>query len=112
MSQPKPIDPETDVAALFAALGDTTRLALVWRLKDGRPQSIRELSRGIDLTRQGISKHLRVLEEAGVLSSEKVGRESQFLIRPDAIERTKLYLDRVSAQWDRTLSRLKAYVEE
>lgn len=108
---------ETDLsianaAPLFAALGDPTRLSLVLRLGDGQPRSISELSDGIDLTRQGISKHLRVLEQAGILSSERVGRESRFLIRPDAIEETRSYLDQVSAQWDRTLSRLKTFVEE
>lgn len=66
----------------------------------------------MELTRQGISKHLRVLEQAGILSSERVGRESRFLICPDAIEETRNYLDRVSGQWDRTLSRLKTLVEE
>ncbi len=97
---------------MFAALGDPTRLSLVMRLGDGQPRSIAELSDGIDLTRQGVSKHLRVLEEAGILSSERVGRESRFLICPDAIAETRNYLDRVSGQWDRTLSRLKTLVEK
>ena len=109
--------PDTDLAVtsaapLFAALGDPTRLSLVLRLGDGQPRSISELSDGMELTRQGISKHLRVLEQAGILSSERVGRESRFLICPDAIEETRNYLDRVSGQWDRTLSRLKTLVEE
>ena len=109
--------PDTDLAVtsaapLFAALGDPTRLSLVLRLGDGQPRSISELSDGMELTRQGISKHLRVLEQAGILASERVGRESRFLICPDAIEETRNYLDRVSGQWDRTLSRLKTLVEE
>lgn len=102
----------TSAAPLFAALGDPTRLSLLLRLGDGQPRSIGELSVGIDLTRQGISKHLRVLEHAGMLSSARVGRESRFLICPAAIEETRTYLDHVSKQWDMTLSRLKSLVEE
>lgn len=112
MSQVEPEFAVTNIAPLFAALGDPTRLSLVLRLRDGQPRSIGELSHGIDLTRQGISKHLRVLEHAGILSSERIGRESRFLICPNAIEETRTYLDRVSEQWSETLSRLKTLVEE
>lgn len=111
MSQSEQEFAVTNAAPLFAALGDPTRLFLVLRLRDGQSRSIGELSHGIDLTRQGISKHLRVLERAGILSSERVGRESRFLICPAAIEETKTYLDHVSEQWDETLSRLKTMVE-
>lgn len=107
-AEPVPADP----ARVFSALGDATRLALIARLADGRPRSIAELTGGLELTRQGVSKHLRVLEQAGVVTSRRVGRESRFVFAPEPILNARGYLDRVSDQWDDALARLKAYVEE
>ena len=96
----------------FAALGDETRLALVAKLADGRSHSISQLSAGSRLTRQAISKHLRVLETAGMVRHTRVGRESRFAFDPQPIEGIKKYLESVSQQWDESLSRLRALVEE
>ncbi|MGH9776710.1 MAG: ArsR/SmtB family transcription factor, partial [Candidatus Acidiferrales bacterium] len=63
-------------APVFAALGDETRLSLVAKLCGGRPQSISQLAEGSNLTRQAITKHLRVLESAGVVRSVRSGREN------------------------------------
>lgn len=98
-------------APVFAALGDVTRLKLVGRLVDGQPRSIAQLAGGLDLTRQGVTKHLRVLQRAGIVRAKSVGRESRFTYVPDAVERARTYLDAVSAQWDDALGRLKAFVE-
>lgn len=98
-------------APVFAALGDQTRLALLARLARGRPHSISELTRGSNLTRQAISKHLRVLETAGMVESVRSGREQLFAFNPQPIVGVKEYLDFVSDQWDRALSRLQAFVE-
>lgn len=99
-------------APIFAALGDATRLELIARLGDGRPRSIVQLSSGLALTRQGVTKHLQVLEQAGVVSRRRVGRESRFAIQPRPIEQARDYLDRASAQWDDAIERLRAAVEE
>jgi DNA-binding transcriptional ArsR family regulator len=98
-------------AVLFAALGDATRLALVMKLSGGEPQSISQLTRGSTLTRQAITKHLRVLEGAGLVRSVHAGRESRFEFDPEPISDLREYLDLVSEQWDRALGRLKAFVE-
>ena len=107
-AEPIPGDP----ACVFSALGDATRLALISRLADGRPRSITQLTGGLNLTRQGVSKHLRVLEQAGVVTSRRVGRESRFMFTPEPILDARGYLDRVSDQWDDALSRLRDFVEE
>jgi DNA-binding transcriptional ArsR family regulator len=99
-------------APVFAALGDETRLTLLARLSDGRPHSISQLSQGSRLTRQAITKHLRVLEGAGVVHSARSGRESRFELDPRPIADLREYLDLVSEQWDQALLRLKAFVEE
>lgn len=99
-------------ASVFAALGDETRLSVLARLSRGEPQSIARLTAGTKLTRQAVTKHLRVLEGAGVVRSVKVGRESLFELEPQPIEEVRRYLDEVSRQWDDALARLRSHVEE
>jgi DNA-binding transcriptional ArsR family regulator len=98
-------------APVFAALGDESRLSLVAKLCAGQPRSISQLTQGSKLTRQAITKHLRVLEGVGIVHSVRTGRESLFEFDPEAIEEIKKYLDLVSEQWDQALSRLKSFVE-
>jgi len=98
-------------ATVFAALGDETRLSLVAKLCGGQARSISQLTEGSKLTRQAITKHLRVLESAGVVHAVRTGRESLFEFDPQRIDETKKYLDLVSEQWDQALSRLKSFVE-
>jgi DNA-binding transcriptional ArsR family regulator len=99
-------------ASVFAALGDETRLSVLAKLSRGEPQSIARLTAGTKLTRQAVTKHLRVLEGAGVVRSVRVGRESLFELEPQPIEEVRQYLDEVSRQWDDALARLRSHVEE
>src|SRR5688572_2959670 len=111
MSSPNATRPLKNPAPVFAALGDATRLKLVGRLVDGEPRSIAQLADGLDLTRQGVTKHLRVLQRAGIVRAKSVGRESQFTYVPEPVLRARSYLETVSAQWDDASLRLKAFVE-
>ena len=99
-------------ASVFAALGDETRLLLIGKLAAGAPQSIARLAAGSALTRQAITKHLRVLESAGVVGSRRSGRESLYQLEPAPIAEMRTYLDGISRQWADALGRLKAFVEE
>ena len=99
-------------ASTFAALGDATRLALVARLSNGEAHSIAELTAGSKLTRQAITKHLRVLEGAGIVRCARTGRESRFAFDPRPVEEMREYLASVSAQWDAALGRLRELVEK
>lgn len=99
-------------AAIFAALGDETRLTLVDRLIAGEPLSIARLTDGTGLTRQAVTKHLKVLEEVGVVYALRMGRESRFALDPRPIAEVGRYLESVSRQWDDALGRLKAFVEK
>lgn len=101
-----------DQAQLFAALGDETRLSLVAKLCDGKTHSIAQLKEGYDLTRQAITKHLRVLENVGIVHSVREGRESLYALDPKPFVSMKKYLDAVGGQWDEALDRLKSFVEE
>ena len=99
-------------APVFAALGDETRLALVAKLSGGHPRSISQLTKGSKLTRQAITKHLRVLESVGIVHSVHAGRESLFNFDPTPIEEMREYLDFVSEQWEQALVRLKSFIEK
>jgi len=99
-------------APVFAALGDETRLALVAKLSGGQPCSISQLTKGSKLTRQAITKHLRVLESVGIVHSVHAGRESLFEFDPTPIGQMREYLDFVSEQWDQALVRLKSFIED
>ena len=99
-------------ASVFAALGDQTRLSMLGRLSARTPQSISRLTVGTRLTRQAVTKHLRVLEAAGVVRSTRAGRENLFALEPKQLVEARGYLDEVSRQWDDALARLKAFVEE
>lgn len=98
-------------APLFAALGDETRLALVVRLGSG-PHSIAQLAAESPFTRQAITKHLEVLSAAGLVRSDRRGRERIWNVEAERLAAARRYLDQVSMQWDAALGRLKHYVED
>jgi DNA-binding transcriptional ArsR family regulator len=98
-------------APLFAALGDETRLRLVARLSTAGPLSITKLSDGFPMTRQAITKHLRVMEDAGLVRSVARGRESVWEIQEARLAAAQRHLQRLSSQWDERLGRLKRLVE-
>ena len=99
-------------ARLFAALGDETRLRLVSRLIDEGPLSVTALTGGFPVTRQAITKHLRVLEEAGLARSVRNGRESVWQLSPQGLDDARRYLELISQRWDDALGRLQRFVEE
>jgi DNA-binding transcriptional ArsR family regulator len=103
---------QIESATIFAALGDPTRLRLVGRLCEGGPMSIAKLTEGEDVTRQAITKHLRVMEGAGLVRTAKQGRESVWQLEPKRLDVARRYLELVSDRWDAALGRLKAFVEE
>ena len=96
---------------MFGALGDQTRLALLTKLASGRRYSIAELTEGTNLTRQAVTKHLRVLERVRLVHGRKEGRESLFEFDPKPVLEMRQYLDRVSRHWETALDRLKTFVE-
>jgi DNA-binding transcriptional ArsR family regulator len=98
-------------AHLFAALGDTMRLRLVARLCDSGPMSISRLTAGSKVTRQAITKHLHVMEDAGLVHSTRRGRESIWVLERRRLREARRHLDLISKQWDDALGRLKAAVE-
>jgi len=100
-----------NVAVLFAALGDATRLALLRRLSVAGPLSITRLSEGTGLTRQAITKHLNTLGTVGLVRHARRGRERVWELERRRLEKARAYLAHIAAQWDAAAARLKAFVE-
>src|SRR6202021_3676100 len=95
-------------AAVFAALGDETRLSLLARLCDGKRYAIAELTDGTRLTRQAVTKHLRVLERVHIVHGARAGRESLFTFNPQPVIEMKEYLEWVWKHWYSALESLRA----
>lgn len=104
--------PLREAAPLFFALGDGTRIELLERLAAGGPDSITALSAGTAVSRQAVTKHLKVLEAAGLVLGQKQGREHLWVLLPARLDEAGSYLARISTQWDAALERLRAFVEE
>lgn len=99
-------------ATVFAALGDQTRLRLVARLGAEGPLSIARLTAGSDVTRQAVTKHLRVLADVGLARGVRQGRERLWRLDPAPLDEARRSLERIAERWDEALQRLKAAVEE
>jgi DNA-binding transcriptional ArsR family regulator len=100
-------------APIFSALGDPVRLAIVARLsKDGPLPTIELKQCAAGVSRQGVTKHLRVLEDVGLVESDRAGRDRQWRLQPEKFAAMRDTLDRISAQWDQRLERLRALVED
>ena len=99
-------------APVFAALGDVTRLLLVTRLAAGEPRSITQLAAGTPVTRQAITKHLRVLEGAGLARSSRQGREQLWELNRRQLDEARRSIDSIARQWDSALERLKHSLEQ
>jgi len=97
---------------VLAALGDESRLQIVIKLCRSGPQSITRLSEGADISRQGVTKHLHALHKAGLVRSERRGRERIWKLEPKQIDEVRRYLAQISQQWDDALARLQAAVED
>lgn len=108
----RPVRQRQVQAPVFAALGDITRLQLVAALGKVEDMSIQQLAAGSELTRQAITKHLRVLERAGLVRCQQAGRERRFSLHVQPLQDASRFLAQASLRWDAALLRLQALVEE
>jgi len=98
------------VAAVFAALGDETRVRIIQRLSTGEPVSIARLREGSDLTRQAITKHLSVLARARLVRDKRLGRERVWRFDGRRIAGVHRFLDRICTEWEDALGHSKRAV--
>lgn len=99
------------MADVFAALGDSTRLKLVAVLCAGGALSIAQLTANTSISRQGVTKHLQVLADAGVVRDVRAGRERLWQLDPARIDEARRTLEAIGHQWDVALGKLKAFAE-
>ncbi|MFN8062449.1 MAG: metalloregulator ArsR/SmtB family transcription factor [Vicinamibacterales bacterium] len=99
-------------APIFTALGDETRLRLVTRMCHEGPLSITSLADGTTLSRQAVTKHLRMLSEAGLARPERVGREQRWQIEAKRLAEVRRLLAQIGDQWDESLRRLRTFLDD
>lgn len=96
---------------VFEALADETRRQVVSRLSAGGETTASRLAEQIPVSRQAISKHLAALAEAGLVESERVGRETLYRFTPEPLTEAVSWIAGVGGDWDRRLSRLRRHLE-
>jgi DNA-binding transcriptional ArsR family regulator len=96
---------------VLGALADPTRRSLFERLATGGPDTATRLADGLSVTRQAVVKHLQVLADAGLATSEREGREVRYRAEPAALADAVEWMVDTGAAWDRRLSRLRTRVE-
>jgi DNA-binding transcriptional ArsR family regulator len=94
--------------SVFAALADPTRRRMLERLARG-PMSIGQMAKGFSISQPGISKHVKILECAGLLKREIVGRVHECRLEPATLQGVSSWLDRQERFWSATLDRLDSY---
>jgi DNA-binding transcriptional ArsR family regulator len=99
-------------APLFDALGDPTRLRIIVRLCEVGPSSTAQVTSVVPVTRQAASKHLGLLQNAGLVTSSRRGRERVWTVRTEPLAEASDYLTQLSRRWDAAVDRLRAYVED
>ncbi|PZQ63436.1 MAG: transcriptional regulator [Phenylobacterium zucineum] len=99
-----------DLDRAFSALADPTRRAIVGRLCEG-PKSVSELSAPFELALPSLLKHVQVLEQSGLVSSEKVGRVRTCRVEARALEATEAWIHQHVAAWEKRLDRMEAHIE-
>ena len=108
-----PPDPEEVAAGVFAALADPTRRAILASLAEHGPSTATDLAGRLAITRQGITKHLALLADAGLVASHSgAGRRVLFRHRTEPIKVGQSYLATLAADWDDALHRLAASLTE
>ena len=97
--------------SLFTALADPLRRSLLENLAEHSPRTATQLAEDYPVTRQGILKHLTILEHAGLVAIHQVGREKRYTLTPEPLEELEQWIEGIGAKWDERLLRLKTWLE-
>lgn len=104
-------NPAADVHRVFHALGDPTRRAIVEKLSE-RPLSVTALAAPLDITLTAVAQHLQVLEECGLVRTEKVGRVRTCSLDPAGFSVLEQWIRDRRSMWERRLDRLGEFLAE
>ena len=98
--------------SLFVALADPVRRSLLVNLAEHSPRTATQLAEDYPITRQGILKHLTILEDAGLVAVHQAGREKRYTLTPEPLEELDQWIEDIGAKWDERLLRLKTWLEQ
>lgn len=98
--------------SVFAALADPTRRKLLLNLANHSPKTATQFAKQFPITRQGILKHLDILENAGLVAVHQKGREKRYTLTPEPLSEADRWIKEINAKWDKRLARLKAFIEK
>ena len=97
---------------IFAALADPMRRQLIVNLAENSPRTATQLAEEYPITRQGILKHLNILQDAGLVAVHQKGREKRYTLTPEPLSELDWWIKDISAKWDERLLRLKSFLED
>ena len=97
---------------LWATLGDPMRIRLLDLLLEGGEATASTLAGALPITRQGVSKHLAVLERDGLVTARRSGREVRYAVCEDRLDQARAALARTAARWDTRLTAIKQMAEQ
>jgi DNA-binding transcriptional ArsR family regulator len=104
-------EPDSGLDATFAALADPTRRAILARLASGNA-TVNELAEPFDMTQPAISKHLKVLERAGLISRDRDAQRRPSRLEPRRLAEASAWLDQYRKFWEASFARLDAVLAE
>jgi DNA-binding transcriptional ArsR family regulator len=100
------------IGAVFFALSDDTRRHVVEQLGDGSTVTPSGLAEQLPVTRQAVTKHLAVLDAAGLVTKTRAGRETHYRLQPERLTEAAAWIAAVGRQWDERLARLEELLAE
>jgi DNA-binding transcriptional ArsR family regulator len=100
----------TNAGAIFGALADDTRRDVLAAVARGSGTTATDLAEVLPITRQAIAKHLTVLRDAGLVTTEQHGREVRYRVVPGSLRAAADWIDSTETQWRRRLTRLRQQV--
>jgi DNA-binding transcriptional ArsR family regulator len=98
---------QPDAGPVFSALSDPTRRTVVEALAGRDTATATELASELPVTRQAVSKHLNALGSAGLVASERRGRETHYRLTPEALSQALAWMEHVGSQWESRLAALR-----
>jgi DNA-binding transcriptional ArsR family regulator len=95
-----------DTDRVFVALADPTRRRLLTSIASVGPVTATALAADLPISRQAVSKHLGILDDAGLVSASRAGRETRYSVTPEPFDDARAWMQRVGSLWDRRLAAL------
>jgi DNA-binding transcriptional ArsR family regulator len=97
---------------VFAALADPARRQIIEGLTEAGARTATQLAPALEMTRQGVTKHLNILADAGLVTVYQRGRDKYYVLTPEPLEEATLWISAIAARWDDRLEALRQFIED